>query len=286
LVQLGVEPPPERGNLAADWPALVAWAEGEVPTHSALATEAESRVKQLRHARETKLGELVERAHDAEIDVRAPTTPDALADAIVEAGQAAAAEQRRVKEGIKDRTRLDRVIKESGGEVHVARELARLLDARNFERWLVAEALELLVVGASVRLQELSDGPYSFAFEEKSRDFLVVDHRNADERRSVRTLSGGETFQASLALALALADQLADLAADGAARLESIFLDEGFGALDPDTLETVAGTIENLGAGDRTVGVVTHVRELADRMPVQYRVTKGPRTAVVERVSR
>ncbi len=77
-----------------------------------------------------------------------------------------------------------------------------------------------------------------------------------------------------------------ELAADGAAGLESIFLDEGFGALDPDTLETVAGTIESLGAGDRMVGVITHVRELADRMPVQYRVTKGPQTATVEQVTR
>jgi exonuclease SbcC len=170
--------------------------------------------------------------------------------------------------------------------VHVARELARLLDARNFERWLVAEALELLVTGASVRLRELSGGQYSFAFEESSRDFLVVDHFAADEVRSVRTLSGGETFQASLALALALADQLADLAADGAARLESIFLDEGFGSLDLDTLETVAATIENLGAGDRTVGIVTHVRDLAERMPVQFVVSKGPKTAAVERVNR
>jgi exonuclease SbcC len=102
----------------------------------------------------------------------------------------------------------------------------------------------------------------------------------------VRTLSGGETFQASLALALALADQLADLAADGAARLESIFLDEGFGSLDLDTLETVAATIENLGAGDRTVGIVTHVRDLAERMPVQLVVAKGPKTATVERVNR
>ena len=147
---------------------------------------------------------------------------------------------------------------------------------RNFERWLVAEALELLVDGrVGSAAWSCRPGSTRFAFEETSRDFLVVDHRNANERRSVRTLSGGETFQASLALALALADQLADLAADGAARLESIFLDEGFGALDPDTLETVAGTIENLGAGDRMVGVVTHVRELADRMPVQYRVTQG-----------
>ena len=80
----------------------------------------------------------------------------------------------------------------------------------------------------------------------------------------MRTLSGGETFQASLALALALSDELADARRRArAARLESIFLDEGFGTLDAETLETVAATIENLGAGDRMVGIVTHVPELA-----------------------
>ena len=286
LVQLGVTPPSERGELAADWPALVEWAQSEAPTHAAAAATADAAATELGERRDEQLGALVERALEADIEVRRPVSPDELADAVVEAEQAARAEQQRVKDGIKARARLERRIEKAGADVHVARELARLLDARNFERWLVAEALELLVDGASLRLRELSAGQYSFAFEDSSRDFLVVDHRNADERRSVRTLSGGETFQASLALALALADQLADLAADGAARLESIFLDEGFGSLDPDTLETVAGTIENLGAGNRTVGVVTHVRELAERMPVRYRVAKGPRTASVERVTR
>ncbi len=286
LVQLGVAPPPEGGDLATDWPALVAWAAAEVPSHTAAAAAADAAAAALGRQRDGQLGTLVERALEADIDVDPSVTVDELADAAVEAEQVAVAAQRRVKEGITARTGLERRIEQTGADVHVARELARLLDARNFERWLVAEALELLVDGASRRLRELSAGQYSFAFEESSRDFLVVDHRNADERRSVRTLSGGETFQASLALALALADQLVDLAADGAARLESIFLDEGFGSLDPDTLETVAGTIENLGAGDRTVAVVTHVRELAERMPVQYRVTKGPRTATVERVTR
>lgn len=164
--------------------------------------------------------------------------------------------------------------------------MARLLDANHFERWLVSVALARLVEGATARLRALSSGRYSFAFDETGRDLLVVDHNQGDERRSVRTLSGGETFQASLALALALSDQLSDLAADGAARLESIFLDEGFGTLDAETLDMVAGTIENLGAADRMVGIVTHVPELAARMPVQFRVTKGARSSQVERVVR
>jgi exonuclease SbcC len=140
------------------------------------------------------------------------------------------------------------------------------------------------VEGGSERFHSLSSGRYSFVVDDTGRDILVVDHHQGDERRSVRTLSGGETFQASLALALALSDQLADLAADGSARLESIFLDEGFGTLDAETLETVAATIENLAAGDRMVGIVTHVPELAARMPVQYRVTKHGRTSRVERI--
>ena len=75
----------------------------------------------------------------------------------------------------------------------------------------------------------------------------------------MRTLSGGETFQASLALALALSEQLAGMSTT-AASLESIVLDEGFGTLDAATLDTVAATLENLAArGDRMVGVVTHV---------------------------
>ena len=92
----------------------------------------------------------------------------------------------------------------------------------------------------------------------------------------MRSLSGGETFQASLAFALALSDHLASLAAGGAARLDAIFLDEGFGTLDADSLDTVAATIEALAGGGRMVGIVTHVRELAERMPVRYVVTKGP----------
>jgi exonuclease SbcC len=166
----------------------------------------------------------------------------------------------------------------------VATTLAGLLDARHFEQWLVAEALARLVDGASARFLELSAGRFSFAFTEGARDLLVVDHGQGDERRSVRTLSGGETFQGSLALALALSDELATVAAGRSARLESIFLDEGFGTLDAETLETVAATIENLGAVDRMVGIVTHVPELAARMPVQYRVARHGRAATVERI--
>ncbi len=111
----------------------------------------------------------------------------------------------------------------------------------------------------------------------------MVDHHDAALARPVRTLSGGETFQASLSLALALSEQLAGLST-AAASLESIVLDEGFGTLDSATLDTVAATLENLAArGDRMVGVVTHVGALAERVPVRFEVSKDTRTAHVHR---
>jgi exonuclease SbcC len=139
----------------------------------------------------------------------------------------------------------------------VAAALGCHLRANAFERWLLKEAFEQLVEAGSLRLCELSSGDYSFAVDDKL-DFQIIDHRNANERRSARTLSGGETFLASLALALTLAEQIAGLAADGAAPLESMFLDEGFGTLDSDTLDTVASCIEELGARGHMVGLVTH----------------------------
>ena len=180
-----------------------------------------------------------------------------------------------------------------GGEVErartdgeVATELGRHLAASGFERWLLDEALLVLVEGATEVLHTLSGGQYSFALDPKTRNFTVVDHRNADQPRSARTLSGGETFLASLALALALADQITLLAARGGARLESIILDEGFGALDPATLDVVASAIEELGAQGRMVGLISHVAELAERVPVRFVVDKIGTSSSVERVDR
>ncbi|HWG99850.1 MAG TPA: SbcC/MukB-like Walker B domain-containing protein, partial [Pilimelia sp.] len=167
-------------------------------------------------------------------------------------------------------------------DARVARALAGHLRANNFERWLLEEALDVLVDGASRILRELTGGQYDLAHTKG--EFFVVDHHDAGLRRGVRTLSGGETFQASLALALALSEQLAGLATH-AASLESIVLDEGFGTLDAATLDTVATTLETLAArGDRMVGVVTHVPALAERVPVRFEVRKDARTARIERV--
>jgi exonuclease SbcC len=142
--------------------------------------------------------------------------------------------------------------------------------------------INLIVADASDLLLDMSSGQFELRMH--SKDIEVIDHNDADSTRPVRTLSGGETFQASLALALALSRQVASLAASGAAKLESIFLDEGFGTLDETSLDVVAATLENL-AGERMVGVITHVPALADRIPVRFQVTRTGARSQIERIT-
>ena len=195
----------------------------------------------------------------------------------------AEADARRLADDLAQAATLRKQLDAARLRAATARLLALHLDAGHFEKWLLKEALDELVAGATTTLRQLSDGAYSLTCDDKL-DFGVIDHANADERRSIRTLSGGETFLASLSLALALADRIAALA-PGQVALESLFLDEGFGTLDTETLDTVASAIEQLGAEGRMVGLITHVRELAERVPTRYEVAKGHSGASIERVT-
>jgi exonuclease SbcC len=206
-----------------------------------------------------------------------PGDPAAYRQAAALAVERAAAAQERVLERRAQAARLAEQVAEHEREAQVAKSLSLHLRADRFERWLLAEALDALVLGASQILRELSSGQYDLTHDKG--EFFVIDHSDAGLRRGVRTLSGGETFQASLALALALSEQLAGLSTSSAS-LESIMLDEGFGTLDAATLDTVAATLENLASrGDRMVGVVTHVAALAERIPVRFEVSKDARGA-------
>ena len=165
----------------------------------------------------------------------------------------------------------------------VATELGRLLDKAHFGQWLVDEALRGLVDGASALLERLSGGQYALRHQRRRRPARRRPRqRRRDAGRCAASRAARRSRRRSRSRS-ALADRIADLAADGAAALESIFLDEGFGTLDPETLDVVAGTIESLGHGERVVGVVTHVPELAERMPVRFRVRKVGRTSTVTR---
>lgn len=157
-------------------------------------------------------------------------------------------------------------------------ELATALRSDRFIEFVLEERMHTLVAGASARLEKLS-GRYRMKYRDHT--FWVVDLDNASEEREAKTLSGGETFLASLALALELSEQI-QLSA-GTLQLDSLFIDEGFGTLDPETLDTVAEAIEQLQETGRLVGVITHVAELRDRLPHRFEVVKGVGTSTVER---
>lgn len=275
--QLG-PPRPKGTSLDADWQALAAWAADQ---HWAVTGEIDAARQAERDFGATRATqqEGIERACEA-VGVAAPLErlAAALATAVSEASHAVSdAKARRTEiEGLTEQ------IAQLESGIALQAEMGRLLNATGFERWLLQTALDDLVARATERLLELSAGQYSLVSE--GGDFLIRDHRNADELRSVRTLSGGETFLASLALALALAENIAELSTEGGPRIESMFLDEGFGTLDPSTLDLVATTMEELSSTGRVIGIVTHIRDLADRMPVRFEVTRDAVTARVERV--
>jgi DNA repair protein SbcC/Rad50 len=158
--------------------------------------------------------------------------------------------------------------------------LSKELRADRIIAFLQVEALQILAAAGSEHLSTLSGGRYRLAFDQD--EFFVIDAWNGEERRSARTLSGGETFLASLGLALALSEQVRSLSLTRRADLESLFLDEGFGTLDPETLEVVVDAIEQLGSDGRMVGVITHVRELALRLPARIEVDGSPRGSQIQ----
>jgi exonuclease SbcC len=155
--------------------------------------------------------------------------------------------------------------------LNITAELATDLKGDRFQEYLLEEAFKALVAGASVRMKAISN---RYTLEWESGEFYVVDHDNAGERRRAETLSGGETFMASLCLALQLSDEV--LRTSGALQIDSLFIDEGFGTLDSDSLSEVTDAIEALRQdGGRLIGVISHRPELTDRLPGCIRVNKG-----------
>jgi exonuclease SbcC len=278
-------PPPRLGTDAAlvdEWRALAKWADDERRVRTKEATKQAEHAMKIAERRAKRLDELAARCRAEDVEVARGAEPAGTAR---QALGAATAEHQQLLEQVAAAAKLRTELTAVEARRDVARGLATHLDARHFEKWVLDEAMNALADGATELLGTLSGGQYALRVDSKG-GFVVVDHRNADEVRSARTLSGGETFLASLALALALADRIAVLAARGAARLESIFLDEGFGTLDADTLDVVATAIEELGASGRLVGVVSHVPDLAERLPVRFEVHRSGNASTIERVER
>ena len=128
----------------------------------------------------------------------------------------------------------------------------------------------LLLAVASETLGAMTGGRYAF-----SADFQVVDNLSGHPR-STKTLSGGETFLASLALALALVE----IASRAGGRLDALFLDEGFGALDANALDEALGALERRASQGRLVAVVSHIKGVAERIETVLEVTRRPQGSV------
>jgi exonuclease SbcC len=280
VVNLGA-PPLDGTGLLDGWAALATWAAGEAWSRDQDITAASGRAAAARVNLNGLTGRLRVDLAAAGVELAPDAAPASASSAVAGALERARAATKRVVERRAQAAELISRQLDAQRDQQVARLLGDLLRSDRFPRWLVAEAVDVLVADASANLAALSSGQFDLSYEDG--DFFVVDHTDADARRSVRTLSGGETFQASLALALALSSQISALAAAGAARLDSIFLDEGFGTLDPDTLDVVATTLETLAQGQRMVGVVTHVAALAERVPVRFKVSRDARTSSVIR---
>ena len=136
-----------------------------------------------------------------------------------------------------------------------------------------------IIERANTRLVVMTDGQYELKRRAKAEnnrsqsglELDVIDHYNGSER-SVKTLSGGESFKASLALALGLSDEIQSSA--GGIKLDTMFVDEGFGSLDETSLQQAMRALAGLTEGNRLVGIISHVAELKERIDKQIVVTK------------
>ena len=140
---------------------------------------------------------------------------------------------------------------------------ARFAQGLTLERLTVLANRHLVQLNRRYSIRRAADG------EAGDLELEIVDHYQADAARPMRSLSGGESFLVSLALALGLSEL-----ASGRTTIESLFIDEGFGSLDADTLEIAMSALENLQAGGKTIGVISHVPAMKERIAAQINVTK------------
>ena len=147
------------------------------------------------------------------------------------------------------------------------------------ETYIQTAYFDRIIGRANKRFLTMSDGQYELVrtkefgkgSNQKGLDLDVKDHYNGTTR-SVKSLSGGESFMASLSLALGLSEEVQSSA--GGINIETMFVDEGFGTLDTDTLDTAYKALTNLSESNRLVGIISHVTELKERIDKQIVITK------------
>jgi exonuclease SbcC len=204
--------------------------------------------------------------------------PDQLAEAeqaLHQATQQHARALAALEQDEQQRSKADRLTQQLG-QAEDARRIWATLDAtigsatgNKFRAFAQGLTLDRLLAHANQHLLELAPRYRLVRVPQADLELQVIDQAMADEARSVNSLSGGETFMVSLALALGLSSM-----SSARTRVESLFIDEGFGSLDRRTLETALATLDALQATGRKVGVISHVQGLGDHIGVQIRVVK------------
>ncbi|MCP3030756.1 AAA family ATPase [Halobacillus sp. A1] len=157
----------------------------------------------------------------------------------------------------------------------------------SLERYVLASYLDEILIQANIRLDQMSDHRYQLTRSDavakrgaqSGLDLEVIDHHTG-QKRSVRTLSGGEGFKASLSLALGMSDVVQSHA--GGVQLETLFIDEGFGTLDEISLEQAIGCLRSLQDGNRMLGIISHVPQLKEEIPAKLQIHSGPEGSTVE----
>ncbi|RZJ33521.1 MAG: SMC family ATPase, partial [Chryseobacterium sp.] len=127
---------------------------------------------------------------------------------------------------------------------------------------------------ANIRFHRMTRNQLSLQINDKN-EFEIIDYLNEGKTRSVKTLSGGQSFQVSLSLALALAESVQSQAVSDR---NFFFIDEGFGTQDPESVSLVFETLNNLRNDNRIVGIISHVEELKEKIPISLNITKNEET--------
>ncbi|MBF5042948.1 SMC family ATPase [Aggregicoccus sp. 17bor-14] len=268
-----------------------------------LAPEGEARARGELEALERALAAAEQSVQDGAARVEGRQAPDlaalaqgaaraaAHAQGVLGAREAARAELTQLQEARARIGEQDASYAELEGRLRVLGRLAEMVAGENalkmsLERFVLASRMDEVAVAASERLLRMSRGRYALQRTNDVRhrgrqsglDLKVLD-RHAGTERFVHSLSGGEMFLASLSLALGLADVVTRRS--GGVQLDALFIDEGFGTLDDETLDLVMRTLEDLRAGGRLVGLISHVSELKERIPTRLTVSRGPRGSTV-----
>lgn len=173
-------------------------------------------------------------------------------------------ELEQIKENIATVKELRKTQKEVQKKSDMLTELSKLTEGNRFVEYMAENQLEYIAEDASVRLKNISGGRY--ALELFDGEFIIRDDFCGGIRRKPSTLSGGETFLTSFSLALALSSRIQ---MKNSASLNFFFLDEGFGTLDKNTIDVVMKYLERLSGGGMSVGIITHVEEVKERLPVR-----------------